>query len=59
MEKKLNDAAKTYQQMQKKDWSIGSKKERDEFSQGAQKPGHLVDPGVSKKLQGVWKALTK
>lgn len=59
MNKKLNSAAQTYSQMHDKNWSLGTKKDQESFSKGAQQPGHLVAPDVQKKLSGVWKAITK
>jgi hypothetical protein len=62
MADKLNDAAKTYSQMQNKNWGP-SKEKAKQFSKGASESGDLIDPKVKKnitsRLKGAWKALTE
>ncbi len=62
MKKKLNDAAKTYGQMQG-DWKVGKKSDLEAFSKGASESGTSdVAKGFSRigsKLKRAWGELKK
>lgn len=61
--KKLNEAAKTYAQMQKPNWKVGKEKDLADFSKGASQSGSLDVKGtvakVGDKVKRAWEQLKK